>query len=203
MGSMHSSHAMHGKVQRPETKTAHPEEHNHHHSLTPESSAHETHHHSAPDTTPQVDVISKLSYQDLRAAHANSDWGPPDREITLRLTGNMFRYIWSFNDRKYSEAEPITVRFGERIRFRYINETMMNHPIHLHGLWQYLDNGNGAYNPKKHVINVRPGETVSVDVPVDATGDWAFHCHLLYHMENGMFRLLRVKNAGDVKPSWP
>ncbi len=203
MGSMHSSHAMHGKVQRPETKTAHPEEHNHHHSLTPESSAHGTHHHSAPDTTPQVDVISKLSYQDLRAAHANSDWGPPDREITLRLTGNMFRYIWSFNDRKYSEAEPITVRFGERIRFRYINETMMNHPIHLHGLWQYLDNGNGAYNPKKHVINVRPGETVSVDVPIDATGDWAFHCHLLYHMENGMFRLLRVRNAGDVKPSWP
>jgi FtsP/CotA-like multicopper oxidase with cupredoxin domain len=70
---------------------------------------------------------------------------------------------------------------------------MMNHPIHLHGLWQYLDNGNGMFNPKKHVINVKPGQTVSVDVPADAEGEWAFHCHLLYHMDTGMFRKLIVE----------
>lgn len=202
MGPIHGGHAGHGKVQQPETKTPHPEEHAHHQPIVPESPAHAAHHHDH-GVLPQVSVVPKLSYQDLRSVHANPDWGPPDREITLRLTGNMFRYIWSFNDRKYSEAEPIKVRFGERIRFRYINETMMNHPIHLHGLWQYLDNGNGAHNPKKHVVNVKPGETVNVDVPIDATGDWAFHCHLLYHMGTGMFRLLRVENVEDAEPPLP
>ena len=135
-----------------------------------------------------------LSYQYLKATEPNHGlMGPPDREITLRLTGNMNRYIWSFDDIKYSDAEPIRVKFGERIRFNYVNETMMNHPIHLHGLWQYLDNGNGMYNPKKHVINVKPGRTESVDVIADAEGEWAFHCHLLYHMDTGMFRKLIVE----------
>jgi FtsP/CotA-like multicopper oxidase with cupredoxin domain len=137
-----------------------------------------------------------LSYSQLIATQPNHAlMGPPDREITLRLTGNMQRYIWSFDDTKYADAEPIRVKFGERIRFTYVNETMMNHPIHIHGLWQYLDNGNGMYNPKKHVINVKPGQTVSVDVPADAEGEWAFHCHLLYHMDTGMFRKLIVEKA--------
>jgi len=121
--------------------------------------------------------------------------GQPDREITLRLTGNMNRYIWSFDDVKYSESEPIRVKFGERIRFHYVNETMMNHPIHIHGLWQYLDNGYGMYNPKKHVISVKPGQTATVDVLADSEGEWAFHCHLLYHMDTGMFRKLIVEKA--------
>ncbi|MEE9425484.1 MAG: copper resistance system multicopper oxidase [Methylococcales bacterium] len=136
-----------------------------------------------------------MDYQNLRAAKPASPKGTPDQEITLRLTGNMNRYSWSFNDVKYSDAEPIRVHYGEHIRFKYINETMMNHPIHLHGLWQYLDIGQGVLNPKKHIINVKPGRTVEVDVIADAVGEWAFHCHLLYHMDTGMFRKLIVEPA--------
>ena len=136
-----------------------------------------------------------LDYQHLRATLPALSRGTPDREISLRLTGNMNRYSWSFNDVKYSNAKPIRVRYGEHIRFKYINETMMNHPIHIHGLWQYLDTGQGELNPKKHVINVKPGRTVEVDVIADAVGEWAFHCHLLYHMDTGMFRKLIVEPA--------
>jgi CopA family copper-resistance protein len=151
--------------------------------------------HKMPDAG-SSHTAKPLSYSQLIATQPNHAlMGPPDREITLRLTGNMQRYIWSFDDTKYADAEPILVKFGERIRFTYVNETMMNHPIHLHGLWQYLDNGNGMYNPQKHVINVKPGQTVSVDVPADAEGEWAFHCHLLYHMDSGMFRKLIVERA--------
>lgn len=158
-----------------------------------EQSEHHAHAGHSP-THPPVALQPLLSYQALTAAEPNHGlMGPPDREITLRLTGNMNRYIWSFDDVKYSAAEPIRVKFGERIRFTYINETMMNHPIHIHGLWQYLDNGKGMYNPKKHVVNVKPGQTVSVDVPADAEGEWAMHCHLLYHMDTGMFRKLIVE----------
>jgi CopA family copper-resistance protein len=134
-----------------------------------------------------------LKYEHLSAAKPALPRGAPDRQITLRLTGNMNRYIWSFDNVKYSEAEPIRVRYGEHIRFKYVNETMMNHPIHLHGMWQYLDIGKGRLNPKKHVINVKPGRSVEVDVIADAVGEWAFHCHLLYHMETGMFRRFIVE----------
>jgi CopA family copper-resistance protein len=147
---------------------------------------------------PAMGSYGALDYRHLMASAPNGGWRQPDREIKLRLTGNMYRYIWSFDDVKYSEAEPLRVKFGEHIRFTYVNETMMNHPIHLHGLWQYLDNGNGAFNPKKHVINVPPGKTVSVIVVADAEGEWAFHCHLLYHMDTGMFRKLIVEKAGHV-----
>ncbi len=121
-----------------------------------------------------------------------ADYRPPDREIKLRLTGNMERYFWSINDRKYSEAEPIRLKYGERVRIKFVNETMMSHPMHLHGMWMQLDTGKGAFNPLKHVVNVAPGETLTVDVPVDAVGQWAFHCHLLYHMATGMFRKIIV-----------
>jgi CopA family copper-resistance protein len=134
-----------------------------------------------------------LSYADLESAEKHQGWREPDREIVLRLTGTMNRYIWSIDGKKYSEAEPIRLRYGERVRFTYINQTMMNHPLHLHGLWQELDNGKGPFNPRKHVVNVRPGETVHVDVPADAPGAWAFHCHLMYHMETGMFRRILVE----------
>lgn len=171
-------------------------------SPTPDHSAHadappannEDHsHHSGHEPVMADETHKVLSYQDLQAATPSSDWKQPDHEITLRLTGNMFRYIWSFDDITYSDAEPIKVRFGDLIRFNYVNETMMNHPIHLHGLWQYLDNGKGINNPKKNVINVKPGKTVSVLVKADALGEWAFHCHLLYHMDTGMFRKLIVQ----------
>lgn len=134
-----------------------------------------------------------LAYGDLRAIKP-SDYRAPDREIELRLTGNMERYFWSFNGQKYSEAEPIRLKYGERVRFKFVNETMMSHPMHLHGMWMQLDLGKNEFNPLKHIVNVPPGETVYVDVPVDAKGEWAFHCHLLYHMMSGMFRKIIVED---------
>lgn len=134
-----------------------------------------------------------LTYADLRNTHGAYDPRPPGREVILNLTGNMERYMWSFDGRKFSEAEgPIRFRFGERLRLTMINNTMMNHPIHLHGMWMELDNGAGAHKPRKHTINVKPGEKLSVEVTADAMGDWAFHCHLLYHMKAGMFRVVSV-----------
>lgn len=135
-----------------------------------------------------------LVYGDLRAMKRYADYRPPEREIELRLTGNMERYFWSINGKKYSEAEPIRLRYGERVRFKFVNTTMMSHPMHLHGMWMQLDTGKKAFNPLKHVVNVAPGETLYVDVPVDAKGEWAFHCHLLYHMATGMFRKVIVQD---------
>jgi CopA family copper-resistance protein len=154
--------------------------------------------HSPDSTTGAGDSESpapagKLTYRMLRSAGHHHDWREPDREIVLNITGNMNRYIWSFDDKKYSEASPIRLRLGERVRFTYVNRTMMNHPIHLHGMWQDLDQGLGPLNPRKHVVNVGPGETVRVEVSADAPGQWAFHCHLLYHMESGMFRKVIVE----------
>jgi CopA family copper-resistance protein len=133
-----------------------------------------------------------LAYTDLRATRPGSDPRPPSRDITLHLTGNMERFIWGFDGKKFSEAEPIVLQRNERVRFVLINDTMMEHPIHLHGLWSELDNGHGAYRPYKHTINVKPGERLSYLVSADVPGRWAYHCHLLYHMEMGMFREVRV-----------
>jgi CopA family copper-resistance protein len=133
-----------------------------------------------------------LAYTDLRATRPGSDPRPPSRDITLHLTGNMERFIWGFDGKKFSEAEPIVLQHGERVRFVLINDSMMEHPIHLHGLWSELENGHGAYRPYKHTINVKPGEKLSYLVTADVPGRWAYHCHLLYHMEMGMFREVRV-----------
>jgi CopA family copper-resistance protein len=133
-----------------------------------------------------------LTYADLRAIRPGTDPRPPSREITLHLTGNMERFLWGFDGKKFSEAEPIVIQRGERVRFVLINDTMMEHPIHLHGLWSELENGHGEYRPYKHTINVKPGERLSYLVTADEPGRWAYHCHLLYHMETGMFREVRV-----------
>ena len=133
-----------------------------------------------------------LTYADLRARRPVADTRPPSREITLHLTGNMERYIWGFDGKKFSEAEPIPLRLGERVRFTLINDTMMEHPIHLHGLWSELENGQGAYNPVKHTLIVQPGSKLSYLVSADTPGLWAYHCHLLYHMDLGMFRTVVV-----------
>ena len=133
-----------------------------------------------------------LTYADLRAIKPGNDPRPPSREITLHLTGNMERFMWGFDGKKYSEAGPILLKRGERVRFTLINDTMMEHPIHLHGLWSELENGADTFRPYKHTILVRPGERVSFLVNADEPGRWAFHCHLLYHMEMGMFREVRV-----------
>ena len=133
-----------------------------------------------------------LAYTDLRATRPGADPRPPSREITLHLTGNMERYIWGFDGKKFSEAEPIRLKLGERVRFTLINDTMMEHPIHLHGLWSELENGQGEFRPYKHTVIVKPGEKLSYLVTADEPGMWAYHCHLLYHMEMGMFRTVVV-----------
>ncbi|WP_340119298.1 copper resistance system multicopper oxidase [Pelagibius sp. 7325] len=136
-----------------------------------------------------------LSYADLKAQRPLYEVREPTREIEIRLTGNMERYFWSINDKKYSEAEPIRLTYGERVRFKFVNETMMTHPMHLHGMWTILDNGNGKWNPVKHVVSIAPGTTVLAEVEVDAPGRWAFHCHLMYHMATGMFREVIVEGG--------
>ena len=134
-----------------------------------------------------------LLYTDLRSLAPYPDQREPEREIELHLTGHMSRYIWSFDGKKYSEAkEPIRFRYGERVRLTFVNDTMMEHPLHLHGMWMHLENGAGVYLPRKHTVVVKPAERLSVAVTADAPGPWAFHCHLLLHMEAGMFRVIEV-----------
>ncbi len=137
-----------------------------------------------------------LVYTDLQRARPALHSPTITREIEMHLTGSMQRFIWSFDGIKYSEAQPIVLRYGERVKFTLINDTMMNHPIHLHGMWSELENGQGQRRPLKHVINVKPAELVSFYVDADALGEWAFHCHLLYHMEAGMFRKIVVTRSG-------
>ena len=136
-----------------------------------------------------------LTYADLRSARPGVDPRPPGREIVLHLTGNMQRFIWGFDGKKMSEVGPIDVHLGERFRLRMINDTMMSHPIHLHGMWMELENGQGDHRPYLHTINVKPAEDVSLLVTPLATGQWPLHCHILYHFEAGMFRTLRVLPA--------
>lgn len=133
-----------------------------------------------------------LDYRQLRATRPGTDQRPPSREIILHLTGNMERYIWGFNGRKFSESGPIRLKLGERVRFTLINDTMMEHPIHLHGMWSELENGQGDHRPYKHTIISQPGSRLSYLVTVDAPGMWAYHCHLMLHMELGMFRTVIV-----------
>jgi FtsP/CotA-like multicopper oxidase with cupredoxin domain len=120
------------------------------------------------------------------------DGRPPSREIILHLTGNMERFILGFDGRNLSEAEPIRLKLGERVRVVLINDTMMEHPIHLHGLWSELENGNSEFSPYIHTLIVKPAERLSYLVSADTPGRWAFHCHLQYHMEAGMFRTVLV-----------
>lgn len=129
-----------------------------------------------------------LTYADLHTIGGSIDPREPTREIELHLTGNMNRYIWSFDGLKFSEAKPIHFRYGEKLRIKLVNDTMMNHPIHLHGMWSELENPDGQFQVRKHTINVQPAQQISYGVSADALGRWAYHCHLLYHMEAGMFR---------------
>ncbi|MEM7358239.1 MAG: copper resistance system multicopper oxidase [Pseudomonadota bacterium] len=132
-----------------------------------------------------------LSYGDLFNLSPTIDTREPQREIELHLTGNMSRYMWSINGVKYSQAEPILMSYGERVRVTLVNNTMMNHPMHLHGVWSEVETGDGAYIPRKHTIIVQPGARISYLVTADALGKWAFHCHLLYHMPS-MFREVHI-----------
>ena len=138
-----------------------------------------------------------LSYADLKAQDPLYEVREPTREIELRLTGNMERYTWSINGVKYEDADPIRLKYGERVRFKFVNETMMTHPMHLHGMWSILDVGAGQWNPIKHTVSVQPGTTVYMETEVDAPGQWAFHCHLSYHAAAGMFRKVIVEGGPD------
>ncbi|MDR9423686.1 MAG: copper resistance system multicopper oxidase [Marinobacter sp.] len=138
-----------------------------------------------------------LSYADLKAQKPFYEEREPTREIELRLTGNMERYTWSINGVKYEDADPIRLQYGERVRFKFVNETMMTHPMHLHGMWSILDVGAGKWNPIKHTVNVQPGTTVYMETEVDAPGQWAFHCHLSYHAAAGMFRKVIVEGGPE------
>ena len=129
-----------------------------------------------------------LTYADLRTIGGPIDEREPTREIELHLTGNMERFMWSFDGQKYSESKPLHFRHGERLRIVLVNDTMMNHPIHLHGMWSELESPNGEFLVRKHTINVQPAQRITYRVTADAPGHWAYHCHLLYHMEAGMFR---------------
>ncbi len=150
---------------------------------------------SEPGTGLENSSRKVLVYSDLKAIKAFEDQRIPSREIEMHLTGNMERYMWSIDGKTYSESsDPIAFHFGERLRITFINDTMMEHPMHLHGMWMYLENGAGAYLPRKHTVIVKPAERLSVMVTADAMGDWAFHCHMLIHMELGMFRVVRVSD---------
>lgn len=137
-----------------------------------------------------------LVYTDLKSLHPYPDQRKPERELELHLTGNMERYMWSFDGKKYSDAkEPVHFNYGERLRWTFVNDTMMEHTMHLHGMWMHLENGAGEYLPRKHTVLVKPAERVSVAITADAPGRWAFHCHLLLHMDVGMFRVVEVSDV--------
>jgi CopA family copper-resistance protein len=134
-----------------------------------------------------------LTYADLRSRFEDPDGREPGRTIELHLTGHMEKFAWSFDGIKFSDAEPLRLTYGERVRIVLVNDTMMTHPIHLHGLWSDLEDEHGNFQVRKHTIDMPPGARRSYRVTADALGRWAYHCHLLYHMEMGMFREVRVE----------
>lgn len=132
-----------------------------------------------------------LTYADIKNLYPTSDPREPTREIELHLTGNMSRYMWSINGVKFADADPIQLRYGERVRITLVNDTMMSHPMHLHGMWSELETGDPSHIPRKHTVIVQPGSKISYLVTADARGQWAYHCHLIFHMA-GMFRQVTV-----------
>ncbi|MAT51643.1 MAG: copper resistance protein CopA [Porticoccaceae bacterium] len=138
-----------------------------------------------------------LTYAQLRNVVAMQDRRPPSRTFELHLTGNMERYMWSFDGQQFHEVtSPIDFPYGERVRLVLVNDTMMEHPIHLHGMFMELENDQGDYLPFKHTVSVKPAERMSLLITANEPGRWAFHCHFLYHMEMGMFRVVRVRGGG-------
>ena len=134
-----------------------------------------------------------LTYGDLRSLFRDPDGREPGREIELHLTGHMEKFAWSFNGRKFMGAEPLHLNYGERMRIVLVNDTMMTHPIHLHGVWSDVEDETGEFMVRKHTVDMPPGTKRSYRVRADALGRWAYHCHLLYHMEAGMMREVRIE----------
>jgi len=136
-----------------------------------------------------------LTYADLHTLGGPIDQRQAGRDIELHLTGHMERFVWSFNGQKFSEAEPLRLHYGERLRVVLVNDSMMHHPIHLHGMWSEVESDRGEFLVRKHTITVQPGQRLAYRVSADALGHWAYHCHLLYHMEAGMFREVHVEHS--------
>jgi CopA family copper-resistance protein len=136
-----------------------------------------------------------LTYADLASTFDDPDGREPSRTIELHLTGHMERFAWSFDGVRFADAAPLRLTYGERVRIVLVNDTMMTHPIHLHGMWSDLEDEAGRFKVRKHTIDMPPGTRRSYRVTVDALGRWAYHCHLLFHMESGMFREVRVEEG--------
>ncbi len=171
--------------------------------------------HAAAENGPTVDMIAMqpqsrlddpgvglrdngrrvLTYADLHTLGGPIDRRAPSRDVELHLTGHMERFIWSFSGEKFSQAEPLRFNYGERLRIILVNDSMMTHPIHLHGMWSEVETPSGEFLVRKHTVMVQPGQRISYAVTADALGRWAYHCHLLYHMEAGMFREVLVEKA--------
>lgn len=215
MGMAHGAHGAHQAMTAPPMRH---DEHDAHaaHSLSVPNRIDHGQHAQAVGVDMTVDQVSTrlddpgiglrdnarrvLSYADLHTIGGSIDSRPPSREIKMHLTGHMERFIWSFDGQKYSQAPPIRLRHGERVRFTLINDTMMTHPIHLHGMWSEVETSEGEFQVRKHTVLVNPAQQISFGVTADALGRWAFHCHLLYHMEAGMFREVEVAHAPDSQP---
>jgi CopA family copper-resistance protein len=152
--------------------------------------------HAAMGHAPGAMSLKRLAYADLQALEPNRDTREPTRDVVLRLTGDMERYFWTIDDKKMSQSEPIRLTVGERVRLVMTNETMMEHPMHLHGVFMELQNGaHPAFAPRKHTVSVPPNETVEAHLTFEEPGAWAFHCHLLFHMMTGMFARFEVAPA--------
>jgi CopA family copper-resistance protein len=134
-----------------------------------------------------------LTYQDLRSTFRDPDGRDPGRTLELHLTGHMERFAWSFDGVKFSGADPLRLTYGERLRVVLVNDSMMTHPIHLHGMWSDLEADDGTFLVRKHTVDMPPGTRRSYRVTADALGRWAYHCHMLFHMEAGMMREVRVE----------
>jgi CopA family copper-resistance protein len=134
-----------------------------------------------------------LTYADLRSTFADPDGREPGRTVELHLTGHMEKFAWSFDGLKFAQAEPLRMTYGERLRIVLVNDTMMSHPIHLHGMWSDVEDADGNFQVRKHTVDMPPGSKRSYRVRADALGRWAYHCHLFFHMESGMFREVRVE----------
>jgi CopA family copper-resistance protein len=172
-------------------------------------------HHEAPEYGPNVDSIAMqpqsrlddpgvglrnngrrvLTYADLHTLGGPIDRRQAGRDIELHLTGHMERFVWSFSGQKFSQSEPLRFNYGERLRLVLVNDSMMHHPIHLHGMWGEVESEKGEFLVRKHTITVQPGQRLAYWVTADALGRWAYHCHLLYHMEAGMFREVHVERS--------
>jgi CopA family copper-resistance protein len=160
--------------------------------MTMDGSMSEMDHEAMGHTEGSMD-LRRLTYADLQALEPNRDTREPTRDVTLRLTGDMERYFWTLNDKKLSQSEPIQLTVGERVRLLLTNETMMEHPMHLHGVFMELQTGgHPAFAPRKHTVSVAPQETIEAHLTFEEPGAWAFHCHLLFHMMTGMFARFEV-----------